>query len=70
MTRARIFISHSCKDVEIADDVPFEDETDPRKQRLKYARHIRDEVKRLLETTSMCCSTESCSTPATAGQSS
>ena len=50
MTRTRIFISHSCKDVEIADDVPFEDETDPRKQRLKYARHIRDEVKRLLET--------------------
>ncbi|MCW5616673.1 MAG: toll/interleukin-1 receptor domain-containing protein, partial [Rhodocyclaceae bacterium] len=48
MTRARIFISHSCKDVEIADDVPFEDEADPRKQRLKYARHIRDEVERLL----------------------
>lgn len=48
MTRTRIFISHSCKDVEIADDVPFEDEADPRKQRLKYARHIRDEVERLL----------------------
>ena len=48
MTRTRIFISHSCKDVEIADDVPFEAEADPRKKRLKYARYIRDEVERLL----------------------
>ena len=48
MTRARIFISHSCKDVEIADDVPFEDEDRPAQAAAQYARHIRDEVERLL----------------------
>ena len=48
MDKARIFISHSCKDVEIADAVPFEDEQDPRLRRLKYVKILRDEVVRLL----------------------
>ncbi|MCP4340060.1 MAG: TIR domain-containing protein [Desulfobulbaceae bacterium] len=48
MTKARIFISHSCKDVEISDSVPFEDEQDLRLRRLKYAKIVREEVDRLL----------------------
>ena len=48
MAKARIFISHSCKDAEIADQVPFEAEQNPRLRRLKYVRILRDELVRLL----------------------
>lgn len=48
MSKARIFISHSCKDVEIATGPSFEAEPDERLRRLKYAKYVRDEVVRLL----------------------
>lgn len=48
MSKARIFISHSCKDVEIADGPAFELEPDPRLRRLKYAKYVRDRVVDLL----------------------
>ena len=51
MAKTRIFISHSCKDAEIADGVPFEAEQDPRLRRLKYVRILRDELVRLMSDT-------------------
>lgn len=42
--KAQVFISHSCKDAEIVDAGPLDQENDPRQRRLKYAKAVRDGI--------------------------
>jgi len=46
--KPKIFLSHSCKDSEISDAILLDDEQDPRRRRLKFARTVRDRVVEIL----------------------
>ncbi len=48
MNKPKIFISHSCKDIEISGGVPFAVETDERRRRLKFVKLVRDRLEEKL----------------------
>ena len=70
MAKARILSVTAARDAEIADQVPFEAEQNPRLRWLKYVRILRDELVRLLSEEHEVLLIARCSIRATTGRSS